>query len=132
MRLRFYDILFDGLRGYYCSYSRERNSAGYSAAATLSFLFSINLMGGAVIAAFLASGDLSHLDGLFDHRLILLPIGVAIFAAHVLYAKSTSSYDSKEPCRVVNWQRLMWAYVGVTGFIFVSAMACALASRTKG
>jgi hypothetical protein len=126
-----YLALFDGLRGYYCRYPKERGAAGFSAASTLSFLFGINLMGTFIISDYLVSGNVAALDVAYHYRWSLLALGLVVFYAHVKWAKSTGRYDSKEPSHDPTWVRKLALYSVVSGGLFIGSIMCAFASRSN-
>jgi hypothetical protein len=127
----FYFTLFDGLRGYYCRYPKERGAAGFSAASALSFLFGINLMGAIVIGDYLMNSNLVALDLIYRYRWFLLALGLVVFYVHVKWAKSTGTYDSKEPSRDPNWLRKLAFYAVLSGGVFIGSIVCAFASRSN-
>jgi len=125
-----YAELWDGLRGYYASFSKERKSAGFSAAMALSFLFGVNLAS-IVSILLLASGQFIYFDWLFGNTVVLLLFGISDAYAHVRFAKSTGRYNSTDPPQSTTWKRVLTIYAVVTAALFVSAIAVAYFNRVS-
>ena len=125
-----YGEMFDGLRGYYCSFPGERKFAGFSAAMALSFLFNINLFSVAVLSMFV-SGRMDYLPRLAGNKILLLIAGTAIAVAHVQFAKATGRYTATDPPPSARWKWLLIVYGGITISLVVGAMMAVFASRVE-
>lgn len=121
-----YTAIFDGLRSYYASYQSRRTAAGFHAAMTMSFLFSITTVSAVTLADYFINGRLHWSVALFANKLLSIVVGVVIAYGHVQFGKQTGRYNSLEPVRAPHWKSYLWTYVIGATALFIGAIRVAL------
>jgi hypothetical protein len=106
-----YAEIFDGLRAYYAGFPSRRATAGFNAAATLSFVFGANAASLLTVGDYLLNGNQKWSMHLFEYKSLFLLFGGVVACAHVLFGKHTGRYNSVEPARSSRWKRYLAIYV---------------------
>ena len=118
-----YTAMFDGLRSYYARYPSRRDAPGFYSAMSLSFICGLNLASLFTLGDYLLNANVDRSAGLYEHKLLLLTVGLAIAYLHVLFAKQTGRYTSLDPVESSRWKRYLVIYGGCSFALFVAAIS---------
>ena len=121
-----YAEIFDGLRGYYAGFESRRDSAGWHAAMSMSMFCCLDVGAAIPIADYLIYGGHDLAGVLYENKLGVLLIGVAIAYAHVLFGKHTGRYKSLEPARSSRWKRYLFIRASITAALMLTAILIAV------
>lgn len=121
--------MFDGLRSYYTSYESRRASAGFHAAASLSFVTNVAIASAMPLTDYALKGNINRASTFFEHKLMLLALGILIFYGHVLFAKRTGRYYSLDRTAPKHWKSYFALYCAGAAILLVAATGSAIVSR---
>jgi hypothetical protein len=121
--------MFDGLRSYYVGYESRRDAAGFHAAASLSFIACVAVASAVPLADYALNGNIDRASAFFEHKLMLLTLGVLIGYGHVLLAKRTGRYHSLDRTAPKRWKRYIAVYSAGTAILLVAATVVAIVAR---
>jgi len=120
--------MFDGLRAYYSGYESRRAHAGYSAAASLSFITSVALVSAITLFDYALDGNLDRTIKLAENKLVSLACGALVFYGHVLLAKRTGRYYSLDRTAPRRWKFYFALYSGGALILMIAAVSIAFIS----
>jgi hypothetical protein len=116
-----YTDLLDGARGWYARREGDDSTAAYSAAMLLTFLLLTNVAFLILLTEVLTRGGLRLAPWIGAHRLVLLPIPVAVAMFHVVLAKRTGVYARCGPAlRNESARRMKFYLIGTLCNILVT------------
>jgi len=123
-----YAEIFIGLRSYYARYPNRRKDAGFHAAMTMSFLFSVASVSAFVLVDYGLHGILFWADAVFSRKFFMLLIGAAVAFTHVFYGRYVDQHASAAPSSASRWKAYVFAYAGVAGVLLAGAISVAFMS----
>lgn len=124
--------VFDGLRDFYSRKEGINSSPAFSAAAALSFMFSLNAVSFATLLDFIVHGHAAIAGWFVQHKIVTIAAGGAVVWAHVVLAKRSGLYFRSGPALSASWTRAFIAYMLITFLSVVACIAAAYSTRQDG
>lgn len=127
-----YIEILDGLRSHYEKRLKDKGSAGYHAAMSMSFLFGLSAAAIFIIVDAFRSRRLHGLMWLYDHKVWLVVFGIVTAWAHVQYAKTKHVYDKTGPPMSSLWRPWFIGYCIFAALLIVCALWLTYQARVSG
>ena len=126
-----YAEMIDGLRSHYETRTKDKASAGYHAAMSMSFLFGVCAAALCVVVDGALTGELGFVIWAHDHWPLIALFGVGTAWGHVRYAKHRNVYHNVGPPKSSAWRSWFAAYCMTALVLLLMAVVMAYRLRLR-